>query len=162
MALQKKTRLDSGNRFMFQNKGDKLVGHYTATDEVDTSYGRAKRHAINTAEGLTTFLGNAQINQDLSEVPPGTYVEIELTGTKKVKRGTMKVFDFSFDLADVDTSGAAEASLLSEGSVDSDAIGAEEEREEPQLPPPARVTSSPAVVDKARQDRARNMLSKRR
>lgn len=169
MALQKKVRLESGDRFAFENIGDKIKGYYVATDQIETDYGLSKRHALKTKKGLVTFFGNAQINADLQDVPVGTYVEIELTGKKKVKRGMMKVFDFSFDLDDVDTTVAQDARALNnadaneeEAEEEVEAAATEDEEEEDTRPlPKSTVNSKPAQVDEARAQRAREMLRKR-
>lgn len=165
MALQKKVRLESGDRFAFENIGDKLAGHYTATDEIDTDYGRSKRHALTTKKGLVTFFGNAQLNADLQDVPPGTYVEIELIGKKKVKRGMMKVFDFSFDLDDVDATSVQSVTTNAVSQDDSDDTAydtqdpADEEDSKPL--PRSTVNTRPAQVNANSANEVRNLLRKR-
>lgn len=148
MAFKKILRTDSANQFKFDKVGAQIKGHYLTTMLLEIDGREVKKHVFQTEKGMLSCLGNYDLNDQLSQINPGTYVEIEFVGTKALKKGkqAMKLFEVNYDdenvvdVADVQTaSPAAEAEEDGEAYAAEAESEAEEELEEEQDKAPARV-----------------------
>lgn len=100
MALEKVQRGAVGDGFKFINSGDNLKGFYLGTSKKEINGTPVDVHSFKTANGATrTVLGQADLTNQLRDIPVNTWVEVVFTGeTKKLKGGrTLKIYDVFVD-----------------------------------------------------------------
>lgn len=91
MAMQKVERKSYGDeeRAKLENKGDTLEGYYQGAESFQHNGKDLTKHRFkNEAGKIVSILGSHQLNEDLPQVPVGSFTRVTFDGKSKTKRGT--------------------------------------------------------------------------
>lgn len=102
MALKTANGGARGDKFKFEEEGDKLEGYYLGSSIIVINGDNVTAHNVQTDKGIMSPLGSTDLNRKLGEVPAGARVVIVFEGIKKLGKGkTLKIFDVKYDDEDV-------------------------------------------------------------
>lgn len=118
MAMKRANGGDRGEKFKFEDEGDKLEGYYLGAGTIDIEGDEVTVHNIKTDTGLFSPLGSADLNRKMSQVPSGARVRVVYEGKKKLKGGkTLKVFTVDYDDEDTVEDAPSAARTLSSAQI---------------------------------------------
>lgn len=168
MGMKKAQDLGQSQGFKFETKGQTLKGYYLKTTDEVINGSPCKKHYFQTAEGLVTVLGQANMYKQLTDNNcQNLAVEITFTGQAlKLKGGkTMKVYEVSYDEEDVwDGAGTVAAETVGDDIDDGDDTDLDDDPAPLDETPPARAAAPKqrAVAPAAdRQARVQKLLGSR-
>lgn len=90
MAMQKIERKSFGDeiKVKLENKGDVLEGYYEGSETFELNGKTLTKHRFKNEEGkIVSILGSYQLNEDLPQVPKGSFTRVTYEGKTKTKRG---------------------------------------------------------------------------
>lgn len=150
MAFKKKTDFGNTEGFKFEKPKQSLEGYYMGSTVIQIDGSDVKKHIFSTSKGLVSVLGQAHLGQLLEGLNPGTMVRATYVSSRKLKKGTMKLYELEYDEDDViETDGIQlaepEASEPEEEAAEEEyqEEAVEEEAEEEQAPPPPVKRAAP-------------------